>query len=214
MPDAARKEIAAFEAKRRALYQDYVREVAKEQVKVLRDLERMQEEMADPKAARAIKGAIETLRKSAPVPDGGDGGAASLMVGEEPGVVFVQAQSIPTYPAGHQMGSFPVQETTDPVAPWKGQGVYFDHRNGGTDVVYQVRSPQPVRKLHWHGAAMQNMTIEILDEQGKPVAVSGPHSDGNVWGEYVVSFSPRKEFLVRSRNHATVWLYIHRLRVE
>jgi predicted Ser/Thr protein kinase len=123
---------------------------------------------------------------------------------------FVSAKSMKPYPTGYQQGGFPVQKTTDPAGPFRGEPVYFDQRTG-TDVVYEVRSGRSLRHLYWKGAAMTNMTFEVQDWSGNVVARGGPWAGGNTWAEFNLDFPPSNRFILRLRNHVSTWYLIDTL---
>jgi hypothetical protein len=78
-------------------------------------------------------------------------------------------------------------ESDDPLAPFSGKPIYFDQRTG-TDAVYRIRSGRPVTRVHWMGATMTPMRIEVLDLGGKIAAEKGPLGGGNPWAEFTLDF--------------------------
>jgi tRNA A-37 threonylcarbamoyl transferase component Bud32 len=138
---------------------------------------------------------------------------AAIARSKKPEFVFVAKDSMKLYPVGHREGKFPPQESDDATAPFNNKPIYFNQRTG-TDVVYEVRSPWPVRQIRWKGAAMQNMTIEILDAEGRVVTRGGPYEGGNVWAEYTVTFEPRAQFVLRFRNRVSHWYLIAELELK
>jgi len=118
--------------------------------------------------------------------------------------------SMKPFAAGHKEGPFPVQETIDPLAPFDGKPMYFDQHTG-KDVVYDVRSPRLLSQVHFKGAAMFNMTMEVQDSDGKTVAKGGPYGGGNTWGEFTVDFPPRRIFRLKFHNEAGDWFFINTL---
>jgi len=103
------------------------------------------------------------------------------------------------YAVGQKFGMFPDQKSDDALAPFRGEAVYFNQKTG-TDSVYQVRSGRRLRRLYWKGAAMQEMTIEILDVAGNVLAKGGPWGGGNTWAEFTLDFPPTSRFTIRMRN--------------
>ncbi len=128
-------------------------------------------------------------------------------------VLFVPEESMKLYPVGQRFGMFPDQKSDDPLAPFRGEATYFNQRTG-TDAVYQVRSGRKLRRLYWKGAAMADMTIEILDVSGAVLAKGGPWGGGNTWGEFTLDFPPTSRFTLRMRNHVTVWYMVDTVKLE
>ena len=128
-------------------------------------------------------------------------------------MVFVPEESMKLYPVGQKFGMFPDQKNEDALAPFRGEAVYFNQRTG-TDAVYQVRSGRKLRRLYWKGAAMADMTIEILDVSGAVIAKGGPWGGGNTWGEFTLDFPPTSRFTLRMRNHVTVWYMVDTVKLE
>jgi hypothetical protein len=128
-------------------------------------------------------------------------------------VVFVPEESMKLYPAGQRFGMFPDQKGDDPLAPFRGEAVYFDQKTG-TDVTYQVRSGRKLRHISFKGAAMAQMTIEVLDMAGTVLAKGGPWGGGNTWGEFTLDFAPTSRFTLRLRNHVSAWYMIDTLKLE
>ena len=58
---------------------------------------------------------------------------------------------------------------------------------------------------------MSHMKIEVLDTRGNVVASSGPHNQGNVWGEFNLKL-PRnramRRFVLHLYNGAGTWYYV------
>ncbi len=125
-------------------------------------------------------------------------------------ITFVPGKSMKPYPPGYQQGAFPAQKTTDPTGPFRGEPVYFDQRTG-TDVVYEVRAGRVLRHLYWKGAAMVNMTFEVLDGSGNVLARGGPWGGGNQWAEFTLDFPPSSRFILRFKNHVSTWYLIDTL---
>jgi len=128
-------------------------------------------------------------------------------------VVFVPEESMKLYPVGQKQGMFPDQKSDDPLAPFRGEAIYFNQRTG-TDVVYQVRAGRKLRRLYWKGAAMQAMTIEILDVSGAVLAKGGPWGGGNTWAEFTLDFPPTSRFTLRMSNHVSVWYLVDTVKLE
>ena len=138
---------------------------------------------------------------------------AAIAKANKPEITFVAKDSMKLFPIGFRQMQFPVQETDDATAPFENKAVYFMQKTG-TDVVYEVRSPRPLRELRWKGAAMQNMTIEVLDAKGNVVTTGGPYQGGNRWAEFAVTFEPRAQFSLRFRNHIGMWYLIAELELK
>ncbi len=128
-------------------------------------------------------------------------------------VTFVPEESMKLFPPGQKFGAFPDQKSDDAAAPFRGEAVYFQQRTG-TDAVYQVRSGRKLRRLYWKGAAMQEMTIDILDLAGTVVAKGGPWGGGNTWAEFAMDFPPMNRFTIRMRNHVSVWYLVDTVKLE
>jgi hypothetical protein len=128
-------------------------------------------------------------------------------------ISFVGDKSMKLFPIGHRQGQFPEQKSDDPTAPFRGEAIYYDQRTG-TDVVFEVRSGLKLKKLSWKGAAMVNMTIEVLDPVGTVLAKGGPWGGGNVWAEYSLDFPPSSRFSLRLRNHVSVWYLIDKIELH
>jgi hypothetical protein len=128
-------------------------------------------------------------------------------------ITFVPEESMKLYPIGQKFGMFPDQKSEDPLAVFRGEAIYFNQKTG-TDVVYQVRSGRRLRHLSWRGAAMQEMTIEVLDPSGNVLAKGGPWGGGNSWADFTLDFPPVSRFLLRLRNHVSVWYMIDTLKLE
>jgi hypothetical protein len=129
---------------------------------------------------------------------------------------FVADASMRPFPAGYQTGIFPKQEGDDPLGPFSKKGIFWDQRTGKT-VLYEIHYPPGsagATSLHFRGAAMSRMMIEVLDMTDKVVASSGPHSQGNVWGEFDVKFPAAKDFKIRVTNSASTWLFIEHLKLN
>ncbi len=125
-----------------------------------------------------------------------------------PKVRLIDKDSMPPYAANTRRNDFPVQESDNPTGPFSGKAVYFDQRTGCKDVVYSVQSIRTIKQVHWKGAAMTEMTIEVLDPKGTSLAKCGPYGGGNNWAEFTVDFKPCKQFLIRIRNNASNWFLI------
>lgn len=130
-----------------------------------------------------------------------------------PEITFVQEKSMKLWPKGYKQMHFPQQETEDATSPFEGKPVYFNQKSG-RDVVYDIRYHKPVKSVLWKGAAMKDMTIEILDMEGNRVAQGGPYQGGNRWGEYKVEFEPRRDFVLKVSNYVSTWLLIDTLTLE
>ncbi|HEY3323885.1 MAG TPA: serine/threonine-protein kinase [Planctomycetota bacterium] len=131
----------------------------------------------------------------------------------KPEITFRADESMKMFPSGQKFGEFPVQEGRDPLAPFENKAAYFMQKSG-TDVVYDVSSSRPLKQIRWKGAAMQNMTIEILDTKGAVLTTGGPYQGGNRWAEFTVNFEPRKDFVLRFRNHVSVWYLIAEIELK
>ena len=131
----------------------------------------------------------------------------------KPEITFRADDSMKMFPPGQHFGDFPAQEGQDPLAPFDNKAAYFMQKTG-TDVVYDVRSPHALKSLRWKGAAMQNMTIEILDAKGTVLTTGGPYQGGNKWAEFSIAFEPRKEFTLRLRNHISMWYFVGELELK
>jgi hypothetical protein len=131
----------------------------------------------------------------------------------KPALAFIAEKSMKLYPVGYKQMIFPKMENDDPLGPFKGQPIYFNQKTG-TDVVYEINSPAPLRRLYWKGAAMQRMMMEILDAGGKVIASSGPHAGGNKWAEFTLDFPPTRRFILRFRNYISTWYFIDTLKLE
>jgi hypothetical protein len=131
----------------------------------------------------------------------------------KPEITFRADESMKMFPEGHKQGEFPAQAAQDPLAPFENKAAYFMQKTG-TDVVYDVRSARPLKQLRWKGAAMQKMTIDILDAKGAVLTSGGPYNGGNTWAEFNVTFEPRKEFTIRLRNHVSVWYFISEIELK
>jgi len=118
--------------------------------------------------------------------------------------------SMKPFPVGHKEMFFPAQETVDLLAPFAGKPIYFDQHTG-KDVVYEVRSPKALSQLYFKGAAMFELTFEILDLDGKTVAKGGPYKGGNKWGEFTLEFPPLRIFRLKVHNEVSNWLFINNL---
>ena len=129
-------------------------------------------------------------------------------------ITFVAGKSMKLYPVGQKFMSFPVQKTQDARGPFVGQGVYFNQKTG-KDVVYEIRSARLVHEVHWRGAAMSNMTMEIISGSGKVVARTGPHGGGNVWGTFRVKVpaSTGRYFFLRLHNTVSTWYYVQAIKL-
>jgi serine/threonine protein kinase len=128
-------------------------------------------------------------------------------------VTFVPEESMKLYSVGQRFGTFPDQKGDDALAPFRGEAVYFQQKTG-TDAVYQVRSGRKLRRLYWKGAAMQEMTIEILDQAGTVIAKGGPWGGGNTWAEFTMDFPPTNRFTLRMRNHISTWYMVDTVKLE
>ena len=142
-----------------------------------------------------------------------------LTAGQQPRIrdrlVFYPDKSMKLYEVGRQFSGFPVQETADGRGPFTGKGVYFNQKTG-KNVLYEIYSSRPVKEVHFKGAAMVKMTIEILDPKGKPVAAVGPIGGGNKWGQFSVKV-PRtvgRHFFLRFYNDVSTWFYINTLTLQ
>jgi hypothetical protein len=120
---------------------------------------------------------------------------------------FVPEKSMKLFPLGHKQGMFPEQKTDDATGPFRGEPVYFDQRSG-TEALFEVRSGRRLSKLRWKGAAMQAMTIEILDISGAVVAKGGPYGGGNVMNEFALDFPSLSRFWIRLSNHISTWYFV------
>jgi hypothetical protein len=138
---------------------------------------------------------------------------ASIAKANRPEVTFLAPDSMKLFPVGYRQMQFPVQETDDATAPFANKVVYFNQKTG-TDVVYRVRSPRPLRQVRWKGAAMQKMMIEIMDLKGNILTSGGPYEGANKWAEFSVTFEARAEFLLRFRNHISTWYMIAELELK
>ncbi|MBT4820227.1 MAG: PQQ-binding-like beta-propeller repeat protein, partial [Lentisphaerae bacterium] len=89
---------------------------------------------------------------------------------------FMAEESMKTYGKGQRHGRFPVQESNDPLSPFSGKGIYFQQRKGqDTEVVYTIRSSEPVREIHFRGAASFRLQLEIADLSNTVILAStGP----------------------------------------
>ena len=76
-------------------------------------------------------------------------------------------------------------------------------------MVYKVESGKPLSQMYWSGAAMSKMTINILELDGTLIKANGPYAGGNRWGEFTISFPPRKKFIVKMSNYVSTWYYIN-----
>ncbi|MCW8133553.1 MAG: serine/threonine protein kinase [Planctomycetota bacterium] len=128
----------------------------------------------------------------------------------KPKFSFRADESMQMFEAGARFNNFPPMEAADPLAPFSNKPAYFKQKTG-TDVVYEVHSAQPFTSLRWKGAAMQNMTIEIVDMDGKSVKKGGPYQGGNQWAEFTLEFPPQKHFILRMQNHISTWYFINEL---
>ncbi|MEI7900460.1 MAG: prefoldin domain-containing protein [bacterium] len=192
-----------------------------------RELERLQKDMVKAgkldeatavleereKAQRALKDyadQLSALREPSAANETGATSRTPEPVEKTPGpkILFKEKDSMPLYPISTKRDAFPVQETDDPTGPFSGKAVYFDQRQGGKDVVYSVQFPRSVKQVHWKGAAMENMTIEVRDSNGKSLAMGGPYKGGNTWADFTVDFPPSKQFSIRIHNNASQWLLI------
>ena len=134
---------------------------------------------------------------------------AAIADASKPKITFVAEKSMQVEPVGTKHFE-PRQETDDATVVFQEKAVYFNQRTG-KDVVYRVVSPVPLTGLRWKGAAMTNMTIDVLDAQGNSLGKGGPYNGGNRWAEYVLPFKPSTEFTLRISNHATRWYLIAEL---
>jgi serine/threonine protein kinase len=128
-------------------------------------------------------------------------------------IVFLPDASMKPYPSGYAAGTFASQKGDDPVGPFRDEPVYFDQRTG-KDVVYDVRSGRRFRKLHWKGAAMQGMTIEIQDPGGSVIAKGGPWGGGNVRAEFDLEFPPLSRFRIRLTNQVSTWYLVESITLQ
>ena len=117
------------------------------------------------------------------------------------------------FASGYKTGQFPAQDGDDPLGPFDNKPTYFQQQTG-TDVFYDVHSPRPLKQLRWKGAAMRNMTIEVLDAKGNVITTGGPYEGGNKWAEFTVNFEPHKEFTLRFSNHISQWYLISELELK
>ncbi len=127
-------------------------------------------------------------------------------------IVFRPEMSMRLFPAGTKRDAFPVQMTVDPRGPFFGQPVYFQQVTGKC-VVYDIQWSPAVGMVHFVGAAMERMTLEILDPRGTVVSQAGPFGGGNNWGEFAVTVPPAvgKKFRLRLTNNISEWYFIARL---
>ncbi|MBI1373779.1 MAG: hypothetical protein GC159_13730 [Phycisphaera sp.] len=133
----------------------------------------------------------------------------------QPNIVFHADKSMQLFPVGTTQGGFPAQETDDGRGPFLGKGVYFNQMTG-KDVYYELSLPRPAKQVYWKGAAMQGMTITILDKRGKELASTGPHGGGNNWGEFTLDV-PRTagtRFVLRFHNEVSHWYYINKIELR
>jgi predicted Ser/Thr protein kinase len=128
-------------------------------------------------------------------------------------IVFVPEESMKPYPVGQRFGMFPEQKSDDALGPFRGEPIYFNQKTG-TDVVYQVRSGRKLKRLSWRGAAMVDMTIEILDLAGNVIAKGGPWGGGNTWADFTLDFPPTSRFSLRLRNHIGAWYLVDTVKLE
>lgn len=128
----------------------------------------------------------------------------------KPKFTFRANESMQMFDAGARFGNFPVMENADPLGPFSSKPAYFKQKTG-VDVVYEINSPNPMTSLRWKGAAMQNMTIEIVDMEGKSIKKGGPYNGGNVWAEFTLEFPAQKHFVLRLQNHISTWYFINEL---
>jgi hypothetical protein len=136
-----------------------------------------------------------------------------LAPGAKMRAIFVPEKSMKLFPLGHRQGMFPEQKTDDATGPFRGEPVYFSQVTG-TDVVYEIRSGRRLSKLRWKGAAMQNMTFEILDAGGSLVAKGGPYGGGNVYAEFALEFPPLSRFTLRLSNHVSTWYFVDTIELK
>ena len=142
-----------------------------------------------------------------------------LTAGQQPRIrdrlVFYPDKSMKLYEVGRQFSGFPVQETADGLGPFTGKGVYFNQKTG-KNVLYEIYSSRRVKGVHYKGAAIFKMTIEILDAKGKPVAAIGPMGGGNKWAQFSlkVPSTVGRHFFLRFYNDVSTWFYIHTLTLE
>ncbi len=126
---------------------------------------------------------------------------------------FVADKSMKLFPIGHRQTTFPEQKSDDATAVFRGEAIYFNQQTG-TDVLYEVRSGRRFRQLSWKGAAVQQMTIEVLDLGGNVLGKGGPWGGGNQWAEFTVDFPPTPRFLIRLKNHISSWYLIDKLELR
>jgi len=133
-------------------------------------------------------------------------------------IVFRADKSMKPYPPGTKLGeAFPRQQVVDPRGPFEGQPVYFQ-QNGKKDkaIYYEIEWNPPVREIQFRGAAMFNMTMEVLDAKGQVVARSGPHGGGNHWGQFGITVPPKvgSRFVLHFHNEASTWFFIGSLQMR
>ncbi len=126
-------------------------------------------------------------------------------------ITFRADMSMPLFPMGTRHGEFPVQQTIDPLGPFKGLPVYFQQK-GATlkDIYYEVEWYPPVREIYYKGAAWQNMSMEVLDPKGRVVARFGPQGGGNRWLEcrLAVPAGVGSKFVLHFHNEISTWFFI------
>jgi hypothetical protein len=122
------------------------------------------------------------------------------------------------YAKGTKHGKFPLQDHADLLAPFSGQGTYFQQRERrDTELLFRIESKDPVREIRYRGAATFNTQIQILDTGGRLVlANSGPFNEGNEYSEHSIRVPQRagQRFILRFRNNASTWFYIENLELK
>jgi hypothetical protein len=122
------------------------------------------------------------------------------------------------YAKGTKHGKFPLQDHADLLAPFSGQGTYFQQRERrDTELLFRIESKDPVREIRYRGAATFNTQIQILDTGGRLVlANAGPFNEGNEYSEHIIRVPQRagQRFILRFRNNASTWFYIENLELK
>ncbi|MDP6523483.1 MAG: PQQ-binding-like beta-propeller repeat protein [Kiritimatiellia bacterium] len=141
--------------------------------------------------------------------------AVDLPPPEKTRFIYIAGKSMKPFPRGTRHGKFPVQQSEDPSAPFSGEGVYFQQNKGqDKQLHFRVESKNPVREIHFKGAATAQMRMEILNAEGNLVlATSGPFREGNVYSEHRVAVPPiaGRRFILKFQNQAGTWFYIEKL---
>jgi outer membrane protein assembly factor BamB len=140
---------------------------------------------------------------------------ASLPPPERTRFTYMAEGSMKPFSRGTRHAGLAVQQEEDPTAPFAGKGIYFQQNKGRDRHLYfRIESGDPVREIHFRGAATAQMRMEILDAGGDLVlAKAGPFRKGNVYSEHRIQVPPiaGRRFILKFRNLAGHWFYIEEL---